>query len=118
MAAAADKYVITSRELLAQALEAVAQYDLPQASEKGWSAAAHMVKGLAENRGWGRYGDRQLYQATDRLAQESSDGQSRVLFSAASALYSNSSDNSMPRETVSENLSQISQFLDKLEALS
>ena len=113
----AEEFVATSRELLATAFEAVVQYDLLQASEKGWGAAAHMVKGLAEKRGWGRYGDRQLYQAVNRLAEESSDSEIRVLFSAASSLYSNFDENRMPREMVSENLVQISQFLDKLEEL-
>ena len=73
---------------------------------------------LPRKRGWGRYGDRQLYQAVNRLAEESSDSQLRVLFSAASALYSNVNENRMPREMVSENLAQVSQFLDKLEGLA
>ena len=118
MAAAAEKYITNSRELLAQAVEAVDQYDLLQASEKGWDAAASMVNGLAEKRGWGHYGDRQLYQAVNRLVQESRDGQLGALFSAASALYNNFSEARMPKEMVSENLAQIREFLDKLEGLA
>ena len=118
MTAAAEEHVVTSRELLAQAFEAVDQYDLLQASEKGWNAAAYMVNGLAEKRGWGHYGDRQLYQAVNRLVQESSDGQLGALFSAASALYNNFSEAKMPQEMVSENLVEIKQFLDKLEGLT
>ena len=117
MAAAAEEHVIASRRRLAQALEAVDQYDLLQASEKGWGAAVYMVNGLAEKRGWGRYGDRQLYQAVNLLVQESRDGQLGALFSAASALYNNFNDPSMSQEMISENLVQISQFLDKLERL-
>ena len=118
MAAPTEGKVLTSRELLAKALEVVEEGDLLQASEKGWAAAAQMLKGLAEKRGWGRYGDRQLYQAVDRLAQESGDGQLRVLFSVASALHNNSRENRMPKETVAEDLTQVKQFLDKLEGLA
>ena len=118
MATAAEGHVITSRELLTQALDAAERGDLLQASEKGWGAAAHMVKGLAENRGWGRYGDRKLYQAVDRLAQEANDGQLRALFSVASALHGNSRENSMPKQMVVDDLTQVRQFLDKLEGLN
>ena len=118
MAAAAEEHVLNSRKLLAKALEAVARQELLQASENGWAAAAQMIKGLAEKRGWGRYGDRHLYQAVNRLAQESSDGQLLVLFGVASDLQSNFDVPWMPQETVSDNLAQISQFLDKLEGLA
>ena len=117
MAPAAEEYAATSRELLAEAVEAVGQGYLLEASEKGWGAAAHMVNSLAEKRGWGHYGDRQLYQAVNRLVQESGDGRLGALFGAASGLYNNLNEYRMPRETVSENLVQISQFLDKLEGL-
>ena len=53
MTRAAPEHVTTSRELLAKAQEALDQDDLLQASEKGWGAAAHMVKGVAE-KGAGR----------------------------------------------------------------
>jgi hypothetical protein len=115
--AAAEEYIVASRELLAKAVEAAAQHDLLEASEKGWGAAAQMVKGLAENRGWGRYGDRQLYQAVNRLVHESSDGQLGALFTAASGLYDNFSQAWMPQEMVWENLDRIKQFLDKLEGM-
>ena len=117
MATAAEEHVVTSTELLAKALEAVDQDDLLQASEKGWGAAAHMVKGLAEKRGWRHDGHRQLFQTVNRLAQESSDTQLGVLFSVASALHSNFYENWMPQEMVSENLAQVRQFIDKLEDL-
>jgi hypothetical protein len=48
MATAAEEHSVISRELLTKAEEALAQDDLLQASDKGWGAPAHMVKGLAE----------------------------------------------------------------------
>ena len=117
MAAAAEEHVVTSHELLAKALEAAAQDDLLQASEKGWGAAAHMVKGLAEKRGWQHHGHRELYQVVNRLAHESGESQLSVQFSVASALHSNFYENWMPKEMVEGNLVQVRDFLQKLEDL-
>ena len=45
MTSAAPEHITTSHELLAKAQESMEQDDLLQASEKGWGAAARMVKG-------------------------------------------------------------------------
>ena len=117
MGAPTDEHSNTGWELLARAEEAAARDDLLQASEKGWGAAAHMVKGLAQRKGWRHDGHRELYQAVNRLAQETGDRQIRLLFSSASALHSNFYENWMPREMVEDSLAQIREFLRKLEAL-
>lgn len=113
----AEEYSQTGREFLRKAEEALTQDDLLQASEKGWGAAAQMVKGLAQRNGWPHYGHRELYQAVNRLEQETGDSEFRVLFNAASALHSNFYEHWMPREMVTGNLRQVREFLDKLEAL-
>ena len=118
MATAAEEHVVTSRELLAKALEAVDQDDLLQASEKGWDAAAHMVNGLAEKRGWRHDGHRQLYQTVNRVAQETGDREIRMLFNSAAALHINFYENWMPREMVEESMVQVKEFLGKLEWLA
>ncbi|MCH7606342.1 MAG: PaREP1 family protein [Chloroflexi bacterium] len=115
MTSAAEEQSATSREMLAKAGEALAANDLLQASEKGWGAAAHMVKGLAESRGWSHDGHRALYEAINRLAQETGDSQIRVLFSVASALHSNFYENWMPKEMVADDLVQVTELLRKLE---
>ena len=48
----APQYRAAGRELLAQAKQELAAGDPRQASEKGWGAAAQMVKALAADRGW------------------------------------------------------------------
>ena len=48
---ATQKYQRDSRHLLGQAREELAQGDVRQASEKGWGAAAQIVKAVAETRG-------------------------------------------------------------------
>ena len=66
-----EEHINTGWELLVRAEEAAAQDDLLQASEKGWGAAAHMVKVVTQQRGRRHDGHRELYQAVNRLAQES-----------------------------------------------
>ncbi len=118
MTSAAGEHTVTGHELLAKAEEAMDQDDLLQASEKGWGAAAHAVKAYAQRRGWPHNGHRLLYQAVNRLAQETGDGQLRVLFSSASSLHSNFYENWMPKEMVAADLAQVRKFLNKLDELS
>ena len=48
-----ENYTSASRDMLRKAREALAQDDLVQASEKGWGAAARIVKGVAADEGGG-----------------------------------------------------------------
>jgi len=107
----------TSRELLAKAQVALDEDDLLQASEKGWGAAAHMVKGVAEKRGWPHNGHRELYQVVNRLAEEAASPQLRSLFSIASSLHTNFYELWMPKEIVEEDLKEVEDFLSRLEEL-
>jgi hypothetical protein len=117
MTTSAEEHTITGWDLLTKADEALRQNDLLQASEKGWGAAAHMVKGVAQRRGWRHGGHRELYQVVNGLEQESGDSEFRVLFNAASALHSNFYENWMPREMIAGNLEQVREFLQKLDGL-
>ena len=45
-------YVQQSREFLRKAHQYLAEDDLHQASEKGWGAASHMAKAVADAQGW------------------------------------------------------------------
>ena len=47
-----QKYNTAGRQLLDQARAELYQGDIRQASEKGWGAAAQMVKAVAKSRGW------------------------------------------------------------------
>jgi len=103
--------------MLAKAEEALAQEDLLQASEKGWEAAAHMVKGIAQRRRWRHRGHRELYQVVNRLTQETGDSEISTLFDSASALHGNFYEILMPKEMIENSLEQVRRFLQKLEAL-
>ena len=118
MASPSEEHSNISRDFLAKAEAALADDDLLQASEKGWGAAAHVIKAVAENRGWRHDGHRALYQAANRLAQETEGTEIRGLFSLAGALHSNFYENWMPPEMVAYNLAQVRDLLEKLESLS
>ena len=118
MTTESQEHTLISREFFTKAEEALAQEDLLQASEKGWGAAAHMVKAVAEGRGWEHSGHRELYHAVNRLAQEVGDPQIRVLFSIASSLHGNFYENWMPREMIGANLVQVRLFLERLQQLA
>jgi hypothetical protein len=91
--------------------------DLAQASEKGWGAAAQMVKATAETREWRHNAHAELYRAVDRLADESGDEQLRVLFHSASSLHINFYEGWMPRRMVQSGLVQVGELVAKLERL-
>ena len=87
MTSQAQEQTLISREFYTKAEEALAQGDLLQASEKLWGTTAHMVKAVAEGRGWEHSGRRELFQVVNRLAQEAAQPEIRVLFSIASSLH-------------------------------
>ena len=115
MAGQSQEHILIGQDFLAKAEEALAQDDLLQASEKGWGAAAHTVKGMAEIKGWLHNSHREVYQAVNRLAHEFGDSEIRVLFASASSLHSNFYENWMPREMVQDSLAEVRRFLDRLQ---
>ena len=110
-------YHIASRELLAQGLGELERGDVRQASEKGWGAAAQMIKAIAEARGWRHTSHRDLYMAVNRLVDETGDRGVYNLFSVASGLHVNFYENWLADEHVREGLSDMKRLLDKLEPL-
>ena len=117
MTSQAQEHTLISREFYTKAEEALTQEDLLQASEKLWGAAAHMVKAVAEGRGWEHSGHRDLFRVANRLAQEAGQPEIRGLFSIASSLHSNFYENWMPREMIEADAMQIGELLEKLESL-
>ena len=111
-------YNATGREYLAKARACLADDDLLQASEKGWGAAAQMVKSIAEARGWPHNGHHQLWRAVNRLVDETGDRDIRTAFSVAGFLHTNFYEGWLPRETVEDHLDQVADLLSKLETLA
>ena len=56
----AQTYRERSREYLSKAFQELSEGDLTQASEKGWGAAAQMVKAVADERGMAHHSHRSI----------------------------------------------------------
>ncbi len=109
------KYPTAGRELLAKARLELAQGDLRQASEKGWGAAAQMVKAVAEQRGWPHNGHALLFQVIRRLVEETGDEQIDRLFQVANSLHSNFYENWLPAGSVGSSIEGVGELVEKLE---
>ena len=114
---AAPTYPADSRHLLAQARADLYLGDTRQASQKGWAAAAQIVKSVAQPRGWAHHDHAALYNAISRLASETDDD-IRVLFQVAISLEANFYENWDNAANVAGSLLDLEQFLDKMEPLA
>ena len=113
-----QNYQTASRHLLAQAHEELAAGDTRQASEKGWGAAAQIVKSVAEQRGWEHRNHAALYRVVRRLADETGDEDIRRLFDIAGNLHVNFYENWNNAENVAGGIADVARLLDKLEPLA
>ena len=111
------EYAAQGRIFLNQAFEELSRDDLRQASEKGWGAAAQMVKAYAEDRGLDHNRHALLYRAVRRLVDETDDELLFDWFGAANHLHANFYEGEYGSREVRRGLDQISQFVDKVEPL-
>ncbi len=116
MVAAID-HVETSRTLIRQADDELAKGDLLQASEKGWGAAAHAMKGIARSRGWPHGHHRELFMVADKLVAETGQREIRTLFQVASATHQNFYEGWLTSEAAASNLADIRYLLEILDIL-
>ena len=110
-------YHEASMLLLAQAEIELAAGDVRQASEKGWGAAAQIVKAVSEQRGWPHQSHTSLYRAVERLTVESGDDSLSDLFHVANALHQNYYENWDTAESVGRALTAMRRFVEKLSTL-
>ena len=108
----------TAREFLVKARAYLAEGDLLQASEKGWGAAAQMVKAVAEARGWRHQGHRQLYEVVDRLVAETGRRELRARFAEAGALHINFYEGWLSAEAVGAHLDEVERLVNQLQPLA
>ena len=114
----AQTYKAASRFLLSQGESELARGDTRQASEKGWGAAAQMVKSVAEQRGWEHRNHAALYNVISRLVAETGDDEIRRLFAVAGNLHVNFYENWDNAPNVAAGLQDVRHFLDKLEPMA
>ena len=111
----AQKYRDASSHLLAQARSELHAGDVRQASEKGWGAAAQMVKAIAEQRGWEHDSPALLFDVVRDVQRTTGDPDLRRLFRLANALHINFYEDWLDRVDVAEGLDDVERLLDKLE---
>jgi len=112
-----SEYSGAGRELLSKAFGELAQGDLRQASEKGWGAAAQMVKAVAERRGWEHNGHAFLFEAVRRVVNETRDTRVGELFHIANSLHINFYENWLPEDLVRSGLDNVNELVERLEQL-
>ena len=110
----AQDYRAISADLFEQANIELEAGDLIQASEKFWSAAAHSLKSIAEDRGWEHKSHAHFYRTIRNLADETDDKQLIYLFNAADSLHSNFYENWMQEDEIRHFSTQVSQLIDRL----
>ena len=108
----------TSRRFIIQADAELAAGDLLQASEKGWGAAAHAIKAIAQEREWRHDSHARLFGIVDRLVAETGESDIRELFRAAGEVHKNFYEGKMSKEDIAGSLAQIRTLLDILASLS
>ena len=110
-------YQEASRRLLEQGFAELAQGDTQQASEKGWGAAAQMLKSIAEQRGWEHKGHRLIRRVATRLSNETGNEEIRILYRVASDLHTNFYEDVDAPEDVASGLANVGRLLDILDPL-
>ena len=100
-------YHQASERFLAQARAELSDGDLPQASEKGWGAAAQILKAIAEQRGWEHGRHRHLSRVASRLRAELGDREIYRGYQVANDLHGNFYEDEMTAADIAESLDDI-----------
>ncbi len=110
-----DYHTETAATFLLKARAYLDEGDLLQASEKGWGAAARMIKAVAEERGWRHNSHGDLHRAVGRLVGELADEELKRLFHSAGALHRNFYEGWMSEEAVADGISDVVDFVRRLD---
>ena len=114
----AETHQEVSRRFLLHAREQLALGDSLQASEKGWGAAAHAVKSIAERRGWRHNSHNDLFTVARRVATELDNSEILGLFSIASSLHKNFYEGWIDDVYIANHLNKVEELLDILDEVS
>ncbi len=113
----ARTYRERSREYLSKAFQELEAGDLTQASEKGWGAAAQMVKAVADERGLDHRSHRAILIAAQQLSRETGGHDMDMQLSIARDLHTNFYEDILDREEVQWRLQRVEQFVNRVEGL-
>ena len=104
-----------SRMMMGQAGPELARGDRLQASEKGWGAASHGVKAIAEGRGWEHKSHADLFRVVRRLTAEMRQPEIRALFKTASGLHINFYEGWLDDEEIARDIESVRRLLAMLD---
>ncbi len=110
-------HVNQSRTFLAQAFKELGSGDHRQASEKGWGAAAQIVKAVAVERGWEHSRHRQLRLAVAKLGEETDSVEIGRWFAMAEALHANFYEGWLDEATLKDYLDNVGMLVRQLEGV-
>ena len=110
-------YEEQGRIYLAQAFEELERGDLGQASEKGWGAAAQLVKAVAEQRGLPHSSHGFLYRAVGTIYDETGDDALRQGFMIARGLHGNFYQGGDTAAEIEAALRDVERFVTSMESL-
>ena len=111
------KYRTAAETFIEQAFVELSAGDLRQASEKGWGAAAEIVKAVAEQRGWNHRSHEDLYVAIDLVAQEIHDPAILPRFNNAGQLHMNFYEGWLAEPNVRAGLQEVQELVHRLRLL-
>ena len=112
----ARTYRERSREYLSKALQELEAGDLTQASEKGWGAAAQMVKAVAQDQGMEHHSHRSILLVAQHIETDIG-GDAATQFAFAEQLHRNFYEDTLDRAGVTMRLEQVATFVDSLHRL-
>ena len=115
------EYIEQSKGFLVKARQYLAEDDLHQACEKGWGAAAHMAKAVAEAQGWRYERHDEFFDVTRRAASRVNDPRIvRVWRKSANELHSFFYLRKMllDAETIGEDIEDVGSMMQAMEKLT
>ena len=112
-----ERYADLSAGYLRHERQYLAEGDLPQASEKGWGAAAVALKACAQSRGLRHGRHRHFREALQVLVGETGEEDLIDSFAAAEALHANYYENWLNQREVERHLGQVETLVGRLSDL-
>ncbi|HID28123.1 MAG TPA: hypothetical protein EYP22_09990 [Methanosarcinales archaeon] len=105
-----DKYLREAEEFLEKG-------DQVQASEKGWGAAAQILKAMAAKEGKELRSHCELWEYASNISESLRDEEISILWHSANALHTNFYENWMPLREVRRGVRNVKRFVEKLKRM-
>ena len=111
----ADSYRHSAHELIQKARDELAAGDSRQASEKGWGAAAQMLKAIAEQTGAPHHSHASLARMASEVYGQTGEDSIATWFAIAQNLHINFYEDNLSEEFIQIYLNQISLLVNRLD---